>query len=423
MTKLGPRRFASPLAGSHFVHPEDRVVVPWNAREIAATVAAGEPLASYDVAGPRRDLFHNPETASAAIVTCGGLCPGLNDVIRAITLGLWHNYGVRRILGYRFGYAGLNPANGYAPIPLDPEIVDDIHNKGGTILGSSRGPEEPADMVEYLHQQGINMLFTIGGDGTQRGAHCIAEEIARRGLPINVIGIPKSIDNDIVCIEKTFGFETAVSESRDALVAAHNEAKGAPRGIGLVKLMGRHSGFIAACAALANSEVDLVLIPEVNVDFTAPGGVLDYLGWRLDTRGHAVVVVAEGACQDLAVAAGGTDPSGNFKLADVGPVIRDRIAEHFKSIGAPCTIKYIDPSYMIRSLPATADDSVFCLQLGQHAAHAAMAGYSDILIGLWNGRFTHVPLADTAGRRRTIDPDGWLWQSVLYSTGQTSWSR
>ncbi|MCK5850783.1 MAG: ATP-dependent 6-phosphofructokinase [Kiritimatiellae bacterium] len=367
-----------------------------------------------ETAGPRRKIFFDPAVSKAAIVTCGGLCPGLNDVIRAITMVLWYRYGIREIFGLRYGYEGMISTIGHEPIMLTPDLVEDIHKDGGTILGSSRGPQDVPDSVDFLVENKINLLFTIGGDGTQRGLLDIANEIERRNLNIAAIGIPKTIDNDVSCTERTFGFETAVAMSQTSITCAHMEAKGARNGIGLVKLMGRESGFVAAHATLASSDVNLVLLPEISFSMEK---VFSYLLERFEKKSHSVIVVAEGAGQDL-MHTEGSDASGNKKLGDIGLFMKKALAEHFKSCGVEAHIKYIDPSYIIRSAPATADDSVFCFHLGQYAVHAGMTGRTAMVVGLWNGHFVHVPVAKAVAERKMIDSSGLLWQSILDNTGQ-----
>ena len=261
----------------------------------------------------------------------------------------------------------------------------------------------------------VRILFAIGGDGTLRGAQALSEEIERRDMKIGVIGIPKTIDNDISYVDKSFGFDTAVAESRTAIYSAHVEATGARNGIGLVKLMGRHSGFIAAHAALANNDANFCLVPEAPFTLEA---FLDALRERIVQRHHAVVVVAEGAGQELMGKNLKRDSSGNIRLGDIGLFLRDRIRDYFRDIGTEVTLKYIDPSYTIRSMPANPNDSVFCLLLGQYAIHAGMAGRSNLVVGYWNGEFTHVPIALAVSKRKQIDPQGSLWSSVLEATGQ-----
>ena len=367
------------------------------------------------MAGPRKNIYFDPSKLKAGIVTCGGLCPGLNDVIRAIVLGLYHHYGVKTVFGFPFGYEGLTHRHGHTPLELTPEMVEDIHMKGGTILGSSRGPQDVSEMVDTLERMNVGILFTIGGDGTLTGAQATSEEIGRRGLKISVIGIPKTIDNDISFVDVSFGFETAVSESRTAILSAHTEAIGAKNGIGLVKLMGRESGFIAAYAALANNDVNFCLVPEI--PFTLEG-FLGALKTRLENRRHAVILAAEGAGQSLMAETGQKDASGNIRFEDIGLFLKDRIKTFFKEGGMKVELKYIDPSYTIRSLPANSRDSAFCLILGHNAVHAGMAGRTNMVVGHWKGRFTHVPIPLAVSERKQIDPEAWLWGNVLSCTGQ-----
>jgi 6-phosphofructokinase 1 len=332
---------------------------------------------------------------------------------------LTYAYGVQRIVGFCYGYAGLAREPIEQPVELTPRKVEDIHQKGGSLLGSSRGPQDTAEMVDTLERLGINVLFAIGGDGTLRGATAIAKEIAERGLPIGIVGVPKTIDNDLAWTVRSFGFNTAVEEGRKAIQGAHSEARGAWNGVGLVKLMGRHAGFIAAHASLANADVNFCLVPEVPFDLEGENGFLSSLRRRLEEKHHAVVVVAEGAGQDLIGKAGTEyDASGNVKLGDIGVFLRDEIRRHFSELSTPVDVKYIDPSYIIRSLPANSVDSEFCLMLGQDAVHAGMAGRTDMVVAFWNRHFTHVPIPLSVAARKQLDPDGAIWQGVLKATGQ-----
>jgi 6-phosphofructokinase 1 len=369
-----------------------------------------------ELAGPRKRIFFDPANLRCGIVTCGGLCPGVNDVIRAITMSLFYHYGVREVYGFRYGFEGLSRQR-QEPLPLTTDLVKNIHEMGGTLLGTSRGPQDVGEMADTLEQMGISVLFAIGGDGTLRGASAIVREIGRRGLKIAVIGIPKTIDNDISYIKQSFGFETAASEARRAVYAAHSEAIGVRNGIGLVKLMGRESGFIAAYSVLANPLVNFCLVPEV--PFSAEK-FLKALEERLEDRGHAVIVAAEGAGQDLLGKTGERDLSGNPRLGDIGLFLRERILAHFKQLSREVTLKYIDPSYIIRSLPANTHDSAFCLLLGQNAVHAGMAGRTDMVVGWWSHQFTHLPIRLAVSERKRLDPNGWIWNSVLAATGQPS---
>jgi 6-phosphofructokinase 1 len=330
-------------------------------------------------------------------------------------MALHYHYNVQTIFGFLYGYEGLSHKYGHAPIPLTPGTVEDIHQKGGTILGSSRGPQDVSGMVDCLEQMNIGLLFTIGGDGTLRGAGAIAEEIAKRKLKIGVVGIPKTIDNDISYIEQSFGFATAVSEATTSIYSAHTEAEGARNGIGLVKLMGRESGFIAAYACLANSDANYCLIPEVRFTLESLAGAVEE---RLTRRQHAVIVVGEGAGQELMAKTQQRDESGNVRFGDIGTFLKDRITAYFKEAGTDITLKYIDPSYNIRSVPANPYDSGFCLHLGHNAVHAGMAGRTNMVVGYWKNEFTHLPIQAAVSRRKSIDPNGWLWNSVLASTGQ-----
>lgn len=370
-----------------------------------------------ELAGPRRHIYFSTAHVHAGIVTCGGLCPGLNDVIRSIVRSLWHLYGVRRISGIRYGYKGLIPEYGLDVVPLNPDVVDDIHKIGGTMLGTSRGGgTRTSEIVDTIEQLNLNMLFTIGGDGTQKGALAIAEEIERRGLKIAVVGIPKTIDNDIEFVEKTFGFDTAVVKASEAVAAAHMEAHSQRNGVGLVKLMGRDSGFIAVHTVLAVHEANFVLIPEVPFDLEGPGGLLELLEQRLSRRGHAVIVVAEGAGQYFFQNETTYDASGNRKLGDIGLLLKDRIEHWFQERNIEINLKYIDPSYMIRSAIAEPIDSMYCERLGNNAVHAAMAGKTKLIIGLVNNTFVHIPIRTATMGCKKVDPEGSLWRDAIEAT-------
>lgn len=370
-------------------------------------------------AGPREKIYFSPGHVHAAITTCGGLCPGLNDVIRSIVRCLWYRYGVKRISGIRNGYIGLLPEYNLTPIELDPGVVDDIHKVGGTILGTSRGGGDRVDeIVDSLERMNINILFNIGGDGTQRGSYDIGQEISKRGLKISVIGIPKTIDNDISFLQRSFGFETAVARASEAVAAAHTEAHSAVNGIGLVKLMGRESGFIASHTTLAVHEANFTLIPEVPFDLDGPNGFLIHLKKRVQTRKHAVIVVAEGAGQRHMKAKEGRDASGNRSLGDIGYFLKEKIKEYFKSIKMEVNMKYIDPSYIIRSSVANPNDAFYCSRLGSHAAHAAMTGKTQTLISLVHDHYVHMPIKMAVSTRNYVDPEGSLWRDVLGATRQ-----
>jgi len=419
---LGPARFPSPIhlgcepgdSLADFTPDDERILADLSLAALKAALARGEEPPALEAAGPRERLFFDPIGLRAGIVTCGGLCPGLNTVIRALVMSLWHGYGVRSILGFRNGFAGLNPEAGPPPMELSPERVRDIHRQGGTILGTSRGPQEPEVMLDTLLRNNIGLCFAVGGDGTFRGLHALAGAARLRGARLALIGIPKTIDNDIPLVDRTFGFETAVSRAAEALAAAYCEAASVRHGVGLVKLMGRSSGFIAAHAALAHRNVNLVLVPEQPFELEGPRGLLAWLAERFERERPTVIVAAEGAGQDLMPATGAADASGNARLTDIGLFLRDSLLKRFPDIN----LKYIDPSYMLRSAPPVASDSIFCGHLGQAAVHAGMAGKTDLAVGLSHGCFTHIPLPLLTAGRKVIDLESPLWLSVLESTGQ-----
>jgi len=429
ISRLGGPRIPSPLMDymigksypCGFVDDTERILYDPYLDTIKRQIAENIEPPSMEVAGPREKIFFNPSDVRASIVTCGGLCPGINDVIRALFMELHYRYRVKEVIGLRYGYSGLVPRIGVPPLVIDPRMVENIHREGGTFLGSSRGPQDPSEMVDFLERERISILFTIGGDGTQRGALALAEEIDRRKLKIAVIGIPKTIDNDISYVERSFGFQTAVSIATDVLRTGHEEARGAYNGVAVVKLMGRHSGFIAAMAAVANGDANFVLVPEIPFDLDGENGFLAALEKRLEERKHALIVVAEGAGQDILLAENpdaGRDASGNVKLADIGVFLRDRIASAFSTGWNAAIVKYIDPSYVIRSSPANAEDSIFCAQLAQNAVHAAMSGRTKMVVSLWNNAFTHVPMEALISKRKRLDPDGHDWLAVMETTGQ-----
>ena len=427
ITTLGKGNVISPLKQSQrtdspvykFVKDDERILYEVSLESFQKYQEKGVLPVSFEKAGPKETIYFEPAKTKVAIVTCGGLCPGLNNVIRGLVNQLFYRYGVSRILGIRYGYEGFISKFNHSVIELTAPMVSDIHLAGGSFLGMSRGEQDVKEIVDTLEILNVNILFCIGGDGTLKGAHAIHEEIIKRKLKICVAGIPKTIDNDIDLIQKSFGFETAFSIANDIIRNAHNEAQGAYNGIALVKLMGRDSGFIAASAALAIQEVNFVLVPEISFDLYGIRGFLKVLRKRLEERHHAVIVVAEGAGQDLIESKDlQKDASGNVKHKDIGIYLKEKIKEEFDSKGFPYSIKYIDPSYIIRSAPANANDSKFCNLLAQNAVHAAVAGKTDFVIGYWNYEFTLIPIPMAVAKRKKIDVEGELWWNVLEATGQ-----
>ncbi|HON11331.1 MAG TPA: ATP-dependent 6-phosphofructokinase [Chitinispirillaceae bacterium] len=426
ISTLGSAKVPSPVSLSkkmgdmiaNYVSDDELIIYGINAQPGKTYTPKREEL--VEKAGPREYIYFDPSKVHAGIVTCGGLCPGLNDVIRAIVMTLWYQYGVRKISGIRFGYRGFIPDYGLPVVELNPDVVSDIHRMGGTILGSSRGNgERTSDIVDSIERMNLTILFTIGGDGTQKGALKIAEEIERRCLKTAVVGVPKTIDNDLSFIEKSFGFETAVSKAVEAVSGAHVEAHDAVNGIAVVKLMGRESGFIAAHTALASNDVNYVLVPEIPFDLDGEKGLLANLKKRLERRKHALIVVAEGAGQELFPDSEvERDASGNRKLGDIGLLLKQRISSYFKEQNIEINLKYLDPSYIIRSTESNPSDSVYCTRLGTNAVHAAMAGKTKMLISLIHNTYVHVPMKLAVSQRNRIDPESPLWRDVVHATGQ-----
>lgn len=422
ISALGACRFPSPLSLSTVTGDGIGDFIPDSARvrfQVEINTPYETPDILFEKAGPREKIFFDPSKVRAAIVSCGGLCPGINDVIRSIYLELEQNYHAKEVLGIRYGFAGMNPAIGRPPVVLTEDLVDGIHLQGGTVLGSSRGAQPVEVIADFMESREIDLLFCIGGDGTQRGTHAIAQEVAKRGLKKAVVGIPKTIDNDIPYVQQTFGYLTSIERALDVLNCAHVEAKAAINGIGIVKVMGRNSGFIAAGASLASQDVDFTLIPEVKFSLRGENGFLSHLERRLARKPHALIVVAEGAGQELMPKDEcRRDASGNVLHNDIGPFLLAEIRKYFKERKIEINPKYIDPSYIIRSVPANCADSIRCDQFARHAVHAAMAGKTDVLIGLWNDRFIHVPLSEATCCRRYVQPESELWESVISATGQ-----
>ncbi len=422
---LGEATIKSPLQLStvrgdnifNFVDDSERLIFDLSREKYDHCLKTGEEPLCLEKSGPRQNIFFDPKNSTAAVVTCGGLCPGINNVIRGIVMALHYFYGIKRTIGVPYGYEGLNPEMGHGFVELTPDKVKDIHQFGGTYLGSSRGGQSVETMVDTLIANEVDILFAIGGDGTLKGVDAIGAEIEKRGAKISVVGVPKTIDNDIDLIDKSFGFETSFDVASSILRDAHNEASGAYNGIAIIKLMGRDSGFIAASAALAMPTVNFVLIPEMDFRLEGPQGFFEALENRLDEKKHAVIVVAEGAGQQLFESADVVkDASGNIKHQDIGVYLKKKISEHFTHV--PITIKYIDPSYIIRSAPANSSDSVYCSRLAYHAVHGAMAGKTRFVVSKVNNRFVYIPIAEVTKRRKKIDLESEFWFSVLQSTGQ-----
>ncbi|MFF0794524.1 ATP-dependent 6-phosphofructokinase [Streptomyces spiralis] len=431
--RLGECRYDSPFSdvlstkqtSPHYVAEGDRVLLEDTVSMLAEHSLPPGLAPSFEAAGPRRKIYFDPARVTAGIVTCGGLCPGLNNVIQGLVKELSAHYKVKRILGFRNGLQGLTREHRDDTVELTLDRVRDIHNAGGTILGSSRGGQDADEMVDSLVLRGIDILFVIGGDGGMRAATLLSEAIRARGLGIAVIGVPKTIDNDLPFTDQSFGFQSAFARATDFISSVSVEAAASPNGVGIVKLMGRHSGFIASYAALAASAADIVLIPEVPFVLEGADGLLAHVEQHVRSKGFVVIVLAEGAGQDLFEEHGlpqyngrGTDASGNVRLGNIGELLKERITAHLTAVGLAPSMRYIDPSYAIRSIAANAYDSVYCLRLAHAAVHAAMSGRTEAAVARWRRRFVHVPLSLMTSRRNQVDPDGDLWMSVLETTCQ-----
>lgn len=411
---LGECKIDSTVPIGHFVSEDDGVFVYNRVEDCAGNKAD----LAFEAAGPREKLYFDPSKTKCAIVTCGGICPGVNNVIRALVMESLHVYRVPQVLGVRYGLEGFIPSYGHEPVRLTHDKVSQIHEFGGTILGSSRGPQPAEAVVDALERMNVSILYMIGGDGTMRAAQTLVTEIKNRNRRISVIGIPKTIDNDISFVTRSFGFDTAVEKAQEAIRCAHIEARGAPNGIGLVKVMGRNAGFIAAQSALALKDVNFVLVPEARFKLQGERGLLKALHRRIAQRGNAVIVVAEGAGQELLEKTRATDASGNVRLGDICGLLKKEIKAYFKQKHMDTVLKYIDPSYIIRSVPANSNDSVYCGFLGQNAVHAAMAGRTGMVVSRWNGRYVHLPLRLVTMEKKKIDTCSNFWRAVLESTGQ-----
>ena len=414
ISELGPREVRSPLRLDTLGPVEATFLL--DEMCYRNPLDLGEPDYLFERAGPREHLFFEAAKTKVAIVTCGGLCPGLNNVIRSVYLQLHYHYGVPAVMGIRYGYSGFSPEASAPPMWLNGEMVDNIHQRGGTLLGTSRGPVSADIIVDFLEQRGVNILFTVGGDGTQRGAHAVAEEVQRRKLKISVIGIPKTIDDDVQYVTRSFGYFTAIEKAKEVIDSAHVEAHCVHNGVSIVKVMGRDSGFIASGATLAGQEVNFTLVPEVPFKLEGERGLLAVLHRRLLERRHAVIVVAEGAGQHLMPPTEERDASGNLQHRDIGLFLRHKIRDHFEAQRFPVVIRYFDPSYYIRSVPAATVDSVLCDSFARNAVHAAMAGKTDMIVGLQHGVFIHVPIAMATTQRKRLSNEEWAM--VVTATGQ-----
>ena len=387
-------------------------------------VVTADDGAKYIKAGPRYHVALDNEKVKACIVTCGGLCPGLNVVIRELVMSLRYNYGVQDIFGIKWGYSGFYDDESW--VRLTPDDVKEIHTQGGTVLGTSRGGFDGQRIAAEMLKRGINMGFFIGGAGTHRGIKELTKIFRQKKEKVILVGIPKTIDNDIPIIDRSFGLDSAVTESVHVIRAANVEANCNPNGIGLVKLFGRSSGFVAMYATLAARDVNICLIPEVPFNLYGENGLLDYIFKRLEIKHHVVIVVGEGAgfaVKDYDVKISGkTDKSGNPVLPDIGVLLKEEIKKKAKELGIEINLKYIDPTYIVRAGPANSFDCNYCAKLAQNAVHCAFAGYTNFSIGIVNNHTCMIPIDKISqeGVVRKIKTSDSDYLMMLASTGQPS---
>jgi 6-phosphofructokinase 1 len=380
----------------------------------------------FQIGGPRLHIAFNPSEVNVAIVTCGGLCPGLNVVIRELVMSLWYNYGVRKIFGIKYGYEGFQESNEW--IELSPSVVREIHYQGGTILGTSRGGFNGEKITETLQNKNINMVFAIGGDGTHRGINDLYKIFQKKKLKIAIAGIPKTIDNDIPLIDRSFGFESAVEQAVKVISSANTEAKSMKRGIGLVKLFGRECGFIALQASLASRDVNICLIPESSFYLYGKKGLLKFIFDRLELKNHCLIVVAEGAGLSIKEKplnnTGALDKSGNIVLPDVGTVLKNEILQYAKENSIEISMKYIDPTYIIRSCSSNSFDTNYCSKLAQNAVHSVFSGFTNFTSGFIDNKPVIIPVDYllTLGKRAIDIESDMDYLSLLASTGQAGFS-
>ncbi|MES0488942.1 MAG: ATP-dependent 6-phosphofructokinase [Leptospirales bacterium] len=414
---LGKPTILSPIKMNDYIGEDEKILFDINPETIEECKKNGKGVITLERSGPREKIFFDPKNSKAAIVTCGGLCPGINNVIRSVSLELLFQYEIKSVTGYQYGFKGIADER-IETIDLNSNTLAGISERGGSILSSSRGPQDVVKMVDRLEKDNINLLFVIGGDGTLRGGADLTREIKKRKVNIGIIGIPKTIDNDLSFISKSFGFETAYSKAVETIQAVHTESLGAYNCIGIVKVMGRHSGAIACHASIASLDVNFCLIPEVPFSLDDPGGFLPALKNRILTTGHAVIVIAEGAAREHIPDTGRTDASGNIRLGDSGTWLKELIENYMSTENVMSNVKYIDPSYLLRAIPADPNDALYCTLLGQYAVHAAMSGRTNMVIGQWNHYFINLPIEIVTRERKMVNTNGSIWKAVLESTGQ-----
>lgn len=328
------------------------------------------------------------------VLTGGGDCPGLNAVIRAVErAGIKYDFGT---LGIRNGWQGLIDGD---VEPLTDFSVSGILPKGGTILGTSRtnplkNPSDFQKIKANIKKYGIHALVVIGGDGTLSAAR----DVAKQG--ISVVGIPKTIDNDICGTDMTFGFDTAVSTVTEAIDRLHTTAESHHRII-VVEVMGRNVGWIAVTAGIAGG-ADEILIPEVH--FTMDG-VCKKLKDRYDAgKKFSIVVIAEGAHEkDLglpSVPENERDECGHEKFVGVGNILGKELE---RRLGIETRVTIL--GHVQRGGSPTAYDRVLATRFGVAAVQLVHAGDFGKMVALQGNRITSITLESAVNQLKTVDPE------------------
>ena len=369
----------------------------------------------YIRGGPRFHIALDNLRVKACIMTCGGLCPGLNVVIRELVMALRYNYGVAEIYGIKWGFLGFTQKECW--IKLEPEDVKHIHLLGGTVLGTSRRGFDGEEISKQLIKNNVNMVFFIGGDGTHRGIKELSKILKEKKKKIILVGIPKSIDNDMPIIDKSFGLESVVQESVRTIRAANVEANCNLNGIGLVKLFGRSSGFVAMLSTLAARDVNICLIPEIPFNLYGENGLLDFIFQRMQVKEHCVIVVSDGARFSVK----DYKTSNGRPVEDIGLVIKKEIIEKSEELGIEVNLKYMDPTYVVRAVPANEYDCNLCAKLAESAVHCAFAGFTNFSVGMINNKPCMIPLEKMCGKsERKVEFNSDDYLMLLASTGQPS---
>ncbi|MGA7341196.1 MAG: 6-phosphofructokinase [Terracidiphilus sp.] len=408
------------------------------------------------------------------ILVSGGIAPGINAVIDGIVLrhSLYHARQCARgrrhsieILGYREGFKGLLRP-GVHPQRLNSAAIRGVVEIGGSYLGTSRadellpgtGPNRNAKLeaaIGRLQNDGVHILYVIGGDGSMSCAHALWHYARRKGYELSVVGIPKAMDNDILWVWQSFGFLSAVEEARQAILHMHTEVSSNPR-VGIVQLFGSDSGFIASHAGYSTA-CDLVLIPE---DPMTMDDIVTHISERLTDRfgngqdiagPYALVVMAETALPADArkyiddprvglsegkrgekealksfldngrrVRGQTPDELRTAGLKIVSRVLQDRIQQELEPREYWRDFRVItnEPRHLIRSIPPSVTDVIFGERLGALAVDNAMAGYTDFMVSQWLTEFVLVPLPLVVLGRKRVPTNGIFWKSVLSKTGQ-----